>query len=50
MTLEAQEASMMTKCMIAVAVAFIFALTVGFVNANGLAIPRIGALALQLQY
>ena len=50
MTLEAQEASMMTKCMIALAAAFIFALTAGIVTADGLAIPQFGHSTLKLQY
>jgi len=41
---------MMTKCMIALAAAFIFALTVGFVTADGLAIPQFGHSTLKLQY
>ena len=41
---------MMTKCMIALAAAFIFALTVGIVTADGLAIPQFGHSTLVLQY
>jgi len=50
MTLEAPEASMMTKCMIALAAAFIFALAAGIVTADGLAIPQFGHSTLKLQY
>ena len=41
---------MMTKCMLTLAAAFIFALTTGFVTANGLAIPQFGHSTLVLQY
>ena len=41
---------MMNKCIIALAAAYIFALTVGIVNADGLAIPRFGHSTLALQY